>query len=155
MDQDRGRLVNGQPIDLNRREPRGKADDAHPAPHGDRNRTAGRGCHLMPVRCPLGHPVQPQGTVQRDAKGMPHLQGSAQVDERVAVAVRAGMSAGGELIDAALSGGQKPACRAQPGGEHLGRRAQSRLLGEGRQLLEADKQRLAQLQFGHERRELP
>ena len=73
----------------------------------------------------------------------------------ITVAVRAGMSTGGELIDASLSGGQKPACRAQPGGDHLGRRAQSHLLGKGRQLLEADKHRLAQFQFGYERCELP
>jgi hypothetical protein len=103
----------------------------------------------MPVRCSLGKPVQPQGTLQRDSEGIPARQGGAEVDERITVAVWAGMSTGSELIDASLAGGQKPACRAQPGGDHLGRRAQSGLLGEGRQLLEADKQRLTQLQFGY------
>ena len=85
---------------------------------------------------------------------MPGRRGGAEVDERITVAVRAGMSTGGELIDASLAGGQKPACRAQPRGDHLSWRAQSRFLGEGRQLLEADKHRLAQLQFGDERCEL-
>ena len=74
----------------------------------------------MPVRCPLGKPMQPQGTLQRDGKGMPGRHGGAEVDERITVAVRAGMSTRGELIDASLAGGQKPACRAQPGGDHLG-----------------------------------
>jgi hypothetical protein len=61
------------------------------------------------------------------------------------------MSTGSEFIDASLAGGQKPACRAQPGGDYLGGRAQSHFLGEGRQLLEADKHRLTQLQFGYQR----
>jgi hypothetical protein len=104
----------------------------------------------MPVRCPLGETVQPQGTVQRDGEGMSGRQGGAEVDERITVAVRAGMGTGGELVDASLAGGQEPACRAEPGGDHLGRRAQSRFLGKGCQLLEADEHRLAQLQFGYQ-----
>jgi hypothetical protein len=108
----------------------------------------------MPVGCPLGKPVQPQGTLERDSEGLPGRQGGPEVDEGITVAVRAGMSTGSELVDASLAGGQKPACRAQPGGDHLGRRAQSCFLGKGCQLLEADEHRLAQLKFGYQRCEL-
>lgn len=58
----------------------------------------------MPVRCPLGKTVQPQGTLQRDSEGMPGRQGGAEVDERITVAVWAGMGTWGELIDASLAG---------------------------------------------------
>jgi hypothetical protein len=108
----------------------------------------------MPVWCPFGESVQPQGALQRDSEGVPGRHGGAKVDERIAVAVRAGMSTGGELVDASLAGGQKPACRAQPGRDHLGRRAESCFLSEYRQLLETDKHWLTQLQFGYERGEL-
>jgi hypothetical protein len=82
---------------------------------------------------------------------MPGRQGSSEVDERITVAVWAGMSTGGELVYASLAGGQKPSCRTQPGGDHLSRRAQPHFLGEGRQFPEADKHWLAQLQFGYQR----
>jgi hypothetical protein len=86
----------------------------------------------MPVWCSLGKPMQPQGTLQRDSEGMLGRQGGSEIDERITVAVWAGVSTGSELIDASLAGRQQPPCRAQPGGDHLGRRAQSRFLGEGR-----------------------